>query len=75
MRPYKKPNERVCPLCMKQGEDEKHFLVSSPVYQEKRKSLFESLHKEFKIVIVKMLTEKIFLLALNTLVIMLSYRK
>ena len=58
MRPYKKPNERVCPLCMKQGEDEKHFLVSSPVYQEKRKSLFESLYKEFKIVIVKMSTEK-----------------
>ena len=68
-------NYRVCPLCMKQGEDEKHFLVSSPVYQEKRKSLFESLYKEFKIVIVKMSTEKIFLQAINTLVIMLSYRK
>ena len=58
MRPYKKPNERFCPLC-KKAEDEKHFLVSCPVYQEKRKSLFECLHKEFKIPIVKMSTENI----------------
>ena len=25
MRPYKKPNERICPLCKKEAEDEKHF--------------------------------------------------
>ena len=24
MRPYKKPNERICPLCKKEAEDEKH---------------------------------------------------
>ena len=41
MRPYKKPNERICPLCKKEAEDEKHFLVSCPVYEERRKSLFE----------------------------------
>ena len=35
MRPYKKPNERICPLCKKEAEDEKHFLVSCPGYQEK----------------------------------------
>ena len=65
MRQYKKPNERTCPLCNRGAEDEKHFLVSCPVYQEKRKSLFECLYKEFKILIVKMSTENIFLLLLN----------
>ena len=65
MRPYKKPNERIWPLCKKQAEDEKHFLISCPVYQEKRKSLFECLSKKFKIPIAKMSTEKIFLLLLN----------
>ena len=28
MRPYKKPNERICPLCKKEAEYEKHFLIS-----------------------------------------------
>ena len=65
MRPYKKPNERICPLCKKEAEDEKHFLVSCPAYQEKRKSLFERLSREFKIPIAKMSTENIFLLLLN----------
>ena len=40
LRPYKKPNERICPLCKKEAEDEKYFLVSCPGYQEKRKLLF-----------------------------------
>ena len=62
MRPYKKPNERICPLCKKEAEDEKHFLVSCPGYQEKRKSLFECLSTELKIPIGKMSTENIFLL-------------
>ena len=65
MRPYKKPNERICPLCKKEAEDEKHFLVSCPGYQEKRKSLFECLSTEFKIPILKMSTENIFLLLLT----------
>ena len=64
-RPYKKPNERICPLCKKEAEDEKHFLVSCPGYQEKRKSLFECLSTKFKIPIGKMSTENIFLLLLN----------
>ena len=42
-----------------------HFLVSCPGYQEKRKSLFERLSREFKIPIAKMSTENIFLLLLN----------
>ena len=65
MRPYKKPNERICPLCKKEAEDEKHFLVSCPGYQEKRKSLFECLSTKFKIPIGKMSTENILLLLLN----------
>ena len=64
-RPYKKPNERMCPLCKREAEDEKHFLVSCPVYQEKRKSVFECLYKEFKISMVEMTTENVFLLLLN----------
>ena len=35
VRPYKKPTERICPLCKKEAEDEKHFLVSCLGYQEK----------------------------------------
>ena len=65
MRPYKKPNGRICPLCKKEAKDEKDLLVSCPDYQEKRKSLFECLYKEFKIPIVKMSTENIFLLLLT----------
>ena len=65
MRPCQKPNERICPLCRREAEDEKHFLVSCPVYEEKRKSQFECLYKEFKIPIKEMSTENIFLLLLN----------
>ena len=65
IRPYKKPNERICPLCKKEAEDEKHFLISCSVYQEKQKSLFECLSNKFKLPIVKMSTENIFLLLLN----------
>ena len=78
MRPYKKPNKRICLLSTKEAEDEKHFLVSCPVYQEKKKTLFECFYKEFKIRTVKMSTENIFLLLLTPPpppVIMLSYRK
>ena len=39
MRPYKKPNKRICPLCREEAEDEKHFLVSCPVYQKKKENL------------------------------------
>jgi len=39
MRPYKKQSKRTCPLCENKAEDEKHFLVSCPVYQEKKGNL------------------------------------
>lgn len=31
MRPNKKPNERICPLCKKEAKAEKHFLFSCPI--------------------------------------------
>ena len=52
-------------MCKNEVEDEKHFLISCPMYNEKRKSLFERLEKELKISIKKMTTDKIFLLLLN----------
>ena len=49
-------------ICKKEAEDEKHFLISCSVYQEK---LFECLSKKFKLPVVKMSTENIFLLLLK----------
>ena len=37
VRPYKKPEERICPICKKDVEDEIHFLTLCPAYQEKKK--------------------------------------
>ena len=33
IRPYKKPEERICPICKKDVEDEIHFLTLWPTYQ------------------------------------------
>ena len=41
VRPYKKQEERICPICKKDVEDEIHFLTLCPAYQEKRSTLFE----------------------------------
>ena len=38
-RPFKKPAERICPICKIEMEDEYHFLNICPAYQEKRCSL------------------------------------
>ena len=35
-RPFKKPAERICPICKIEMEDEYHFLNICPAYQEKR---------------------------------------
>ena len=35
-RPFKKPAERICPICKIEMEDEYHFLNIRPAYQEKR---------------------------------------
>ena len=60
MRPYKKPNERICSLGKKEVEDEKHFLASFPAYREKKKSLFKCLHNDFKILIAKIVWQHVY---------------
>ena len=35
-RPFKKPEEGICPICKIEMEDEYHFLNICPAYQEKR---------------------------------------
>ena len=35
-RPFKKPEERICPICKIEMEDEYHLLNICPAYQEKR---------------------------------------
>ena len=65
IRPYKKPEERICPICKKDVEDEKHFLSLCPAYQEKRKNLFEYLNKEYRIAVNRMAPDDVFLLLIN----------
>ena len=64
-RPYKKPEERICPICKKEVEDEIHFLNLCPAYQEKRRTLFEYLNKEYRISVNRMAPDDIFLLIIN----------
>ena len=65
VRPYKKPEERICPICKKDVEDEIHFLTPCPVYQEKRSTLFEYLNKEYRISVDRMAPDDVFLLLIN----------
>ena len=58
VRPYKKPEERICPICKKDVEDEIHFLTLCPAYQEKRSTLFEYLNKEYRISVNRMAPEE-----------------
>ena len=60
-RPFKKPAERICPICKIEMEDEYHFLNICPAYQEKRCSLLAYLEKEYRIKISKMSPNKIFM--------------
>ena len=40
---YVPPEDRLCPNChLHKVEDEEHFLIECPKYEEYRKSLFES---------------------------------
>ena len=64
LRPYKKPEERICPNCKKDIEDEIHFLTLCPAYQEKRSTLFEYLNKEYRISVNRMAPD-VFLLLIN----------
>ena len=62
---YKKPEERICPICKKDVEDEIHFLTLCPTYQEKRSTLFEYLNKEYRISVNRMAPDDVFLLLIN----------
>ena len=64
VRPYKKLDDRICPFCRKDGEDEIHFLTLYPVYQEKKSILFWIL-KEYRISINRMAPDDVFLLLIN----------
>ena len=64
-RPFKKPAERICPICKIEMEDEYHFLNICPAYQEKRCSLLDYLEKEYRIKISRMSPNKIFLFLIN----------
>ena len=64
-RPFKKPAERICPVCKIEMEDEYHFLNICPAYQEKRCSLLDYLEKEYRIKISRMSPNKIFMFLIN----------
>ena len=65
VRLYKKPEQRICPFCKKDVEDEVHFLTLYPEYQEKRSTLFEYLNKEYRISVNRMAPDNVFLLLIN----------
>ena len=58
VRPYQKLEERICPICKKDVEDEVHFLTLCPAHQEKRSTLFEYLNKEYGISVNRMASEE-----------------
>ena len=60
-RPFKKPEERICPICKIEMEDEYHLLNICPAYQEKRCSLLAYLEKEYRTKISRMSPNKIFM--------------
>ena len=64
-RPFKKPAERICPICKIEMEDEYHFLNICPAYQEKRCSLLDYLGKGYREKISKMSRNKIFMFLIN----------
>ena len=64
-RPFKKPEERIYPICKIEMEDEYHFLNICPAYQEKRCSLLDYLEKEYRIKISRMSPNKIFMFLIN----------
>ena len=65
VRPYKKPEEGICPTCKKDVEDEIHFLTLCPAYQEKISTLFEYLNKEYRISVNRMAPDDVFLLLIT----------
>ena len=66
-RPFKKPAERIRPICKIEMEDEYLFLNICPAYQEIRCSLLDYLEKEYIIKIRRMSPNKIFMFLINPL--------
>ena len=67
LRPFKKPAERICPICTIEMEDKCHFLNMCPAHLEKRCSLLDYLEKEYRIKINGMSPNKIFMFLINPL--------
>ena len=46
VKPYKPPDQKICPLCKTGIEDEEHFLMNCIAYRDPRRELFNTLKKE-----------------------------
>ena len=64
-RPFKKPEERSCPICKIEIGDEYHFLNICPAYHERRCLLLDNLLKEYRVKISRMSPNKIFMFLIN----------
>ena len=64
-RPFKKPEERICPICKIEIGEEYHFLNICPAYHEKRCLLLDNLVKEYRVKISRMSPNKIFMFLIN----------
>ena len=57
--PYKEPCERICKYCAnKDIEDEKHFIMSCPLYSQLRNNLFKKVSSQYPIFNVYDIDEK-----------------
>ena len=64
-RPLKKPEERICPICKIEMEDEYHFLNTCSAYQVKRCLLLDYLKVEYGLKKSRMSPNKIFVFLIN----------
>ena len=65
LRPFQKPEERICPMFKLEMEDEYHFLTLCPAHQEKRNVLFDNLKNEHLIRGNKISPNEIFMFLIN----------
>ena len=67
LRPFKKPDERIYPICKIEMEDKYHFLNIWSAYQGKRCLLLDYLEVEYtcRIKIIRMSPNKIFMFLIN----------
>ena len=48
-RPYKLSQDRICPKCNIETEDEKHFLIKCKFYDNQRHKLFQEIQEQTNI--------------------------